>query len=90
MLTPLRDKVVVQVKAETSAGGIIIAGVNEKPTEGIVIAVGTGYTTEYGIQPLVVKVDDHVVFLKGKGHVVRDNGTDYLIMPESDILGVKS
>ena len=89
---PLHDRVLVRrVEAdEKTAGGIIIPDTaKEKPQEGEVIAVGPGARDEAGrVQPLDVKAGDRVLFGKWSGTEVKIDGVDYLIMKESDLLGV--
>ena len=89
---PLHDRVVVQrVEAEEKTkGGIIIPDtVKEKPQEGKIIAVGPGARDENGkLQPLDVKAGDRVLFGKWSGTEIKLEGEDYLIMKESDIMGV--
>ena len=89
---PLHDRVVVRrLEEETkTAGGIIIPdSAKEKPAEGEVIAVGSGARAENGtITPLDVKVGDRVLFGKWSGTEVKIDGTEYLIMKESDIMGI--
>ncbi|MDQ0472744.1 co-chaperone GroES [Labrys wisconsinensis] len=89
---PLHDRVVVQrVDAEEkSKGGIIIPDTaKEKPQEGKVIAVGPGARDESGkLVPLDVKAGDRVLFGKWSGTEIKLDGEDYLIMKESDIMGV--
>jgi chaperonin GroES len=89
---PLHDRVVVQrVDAEEKTkGGIIIPDTaKEKPQEGKVIAVGPGGRDESGkLTPLDVKAGDRVLFGKWSGTEIKLDGEDYLIMKESDIMGV--
>ena len=89
---PLHDRVVVErVESEQkTAGGIIIPDTaQEKPMQGNVIAVGAGARDESGkIQPLDVKAGDTVLFGKWSGTEVKIDGQEYLIMKESDIMGV--
>jgi chaperonin GroES len=89
---PLHDRVVVKrIDAEEkTAGGIIIPDTaKEKPQTGEVIAVGPGARDESGkLVPLDVKVGDHVLFGKWSGTEVKLDGEEYLIMKESDIMGV--
>ena len=89
---PLHDRVVVQrVKEEAkTAGGIIIPDTaKEKPSEGKVVAVGTGTRDESGkLVPLDVKKGDRVLFGKWGGTEVTIDGKELLIMKESDIMGV--
>ena len=89
---PLHDRVVVRrVDSETkTAGGIIIPDTaKEKPMQGEIIAVGPGARDESGkLVPLDVKKGDKVLFGKWSGTEVKIDGVDYLIMKESDIMGV--
>jgi len=91
-IRPLHDRVVVQrtESEQKTAGGIIIPDtVKEKPMEGKVIAAGAGARDETGkIQPLDVKAGDLVLFGKWSGTEVKIDGQEYLIMKESDIMGV--
>ena len=91
-IKPLHDRVVVKRLDELTktAGGIIIPDTaKEKPSEGIVEAVGDGARTEDGkIIPMCVKVGDKVLFAKWGGTEVKLNGEDRMIMKESDILAV--
>ena len=91
-LTPLSDKVIVQqAEAETkTASGIIIPDTaQEKPMEGEVLETGSGARDEVGkLVPLDVKKGDKILFGKWSGTEVKMNGEDYLIMKESDIMGI--
>ena len=91
---PLGDRVVVRrVKEDQkTAGGIIIPDTaKEKPSEGIVEAVGPGARDENGkIVALDVKAGDRVLFGKWSGTEVKLDGKDLLIMKESDIMGIIS
>ena len=89
---PLHDRVVVRrVESESkTAGGIIIPDTaKEKPQEGEIIAVGSGARDEAGkLVPLDVKAGDRILFGKWSGTEVKVDGTDLLIMKESDIMGI--
>ena len=89
---PLHDRVVVRrIDAEEKTrGGIIIPDTaKEKPQEGEVIAVGPGARNEQGeLVSLDVKAGDTVLFGKWSGTEVRIDGVDYLIMKESDVMGI--
>lgn len=89
---PLHDRVLVRrAEAETkTAGGIIIPGTaEEKPSEGEIVAVGTGYVNDNGeIRALDVKVGDRVLFSKWGGTEVSIDGEELMVMKESDIIGV--
>ena len=89
---PLHDRVVVKrVEEDTkTAGGIIIPdSATEKPMKGEIIAVGPGALNDKGERvALDVKAGDLVLFGKWSGTEVKIDGTEYLIMKESDIMGV--
>jgi chaperonin GroES len=89
---PLHDRVVVtRVEAEEkTAGGIIIPDTaKEKPQQGEIVAVGPGGRDEAGkLVPIDVKVGDRVLFGKWSGTEVKIDGVEYLIMKESDLMGV--
>jgi chaperonin GroES len=89
---PLHDRVVVEriTAEEKTAGGIIIPDTaKEKPQQGKIIAVGPGGRDENGkLIPIDVKAGDLVLFGKWSGTEVKIDGHDYLIMKESDIMGV--
>jgi chaperonin GroES len=89
---PLHDRVVVRaIDADPkTAGGIIIPDTaKEKPQQGEIIAVGPGGRDEAGkLIPIDVKSGDRVLFGKWSGTEVKIDGVEYLIMKESDIMGV--
>lgn len=89
---PLHDRVLVKriESEEKTSGGIIIPDTaKEKPMEGEVIAVGTGARQENGtVTPLDVKAGDRILFGKWSGTEIKLDGQDYLVMKESDIMGV--
>ena len=89
---PLHDRVVVRrIESEDkTAGGIIIPDTaKEKPQEGEVIAVGPGARDEAGkLIPLDVKAGDRILFGKWSGTEVKIDGEEYLIMKESDVMGI--
>ena len=91
-IRPLHDRVVVRRKEEetTSAGGIVLPGsATEKPSQGEVLAVGTGKILDNGdVRELAVNVGDVVVFGQYSGHTVKVDGEELLIMNESDLYGV--
>ncbi len=91
-IRPLHDRVLIKRLEETTktAGGIIIPDTaKEKPSEGLVEAVGDGFRAEDGkIVPMSVKVGDKVLFGKWSGSEVKMNGEERLIIKESEILGV--
>ena len=91
-IKPLHDRVLVEPldAEEKTAGGIIIPDTaKEKPMEGRIVAVGGGSKNDDGkTTPLDVKKGDTVLYGKWSGTDVKVDGDDYLIMKESDIMGV--
>ena len=89
---PLHDRVVLtRIDAEEkTTGGIIIPDTaKEKPQEGRVVAIGPGGRDDSGkLIPIDVKVGDRVLFGKWSGTEVKIDGIEYLIMKESDVMGV--
>ena len=86
-ITPLADRVLVEPAAAetTTASGLIIPDTaKEKPQKGTVVAVGNGKKDE----PLTVKFGDTVLYGKYGGTELKLEGTDYLMMRESDILAI--
>ena len=93
-IKPLGDKVVVTlVEAEDkSAGGILLPdSAKKKPTEGQVVAVGSGRVLETGTRnAMAVKVGDKVLFSKYGGNEVTLDGKEYTILDEDQIYAVLS
>lgn len=91
-IRPLQDRVIVKRLEEEgkTKGGIIIPDTaNEKPIEGIVVAVGKGKTAEDGkLIKLDVKAGDKILFSKYGGTEVEIEGVEHVIMREDDILGI--
>jgi len=91
-IRPLQDRILVKrlEEKETTKGGIIIPDTaKEKPSEGLVIAVGKGKVLEDGTKlPLDVKKKDRILFGKYSGSDIKIEGEEYLVMREDDVLGV--
>ena len=89
---PLYDRVLVKriEQEQKTAGGILIPdSAQEKPIQGEVIAVGSGILLENGeTKALTVTVGNKVLFGKYAGTEIKLDGVEYLIMKESDILGI--
>lgn len=89
---PLHDRVLLRrlESNDKTAGGIIIPDTaKEKPAEAEVMAVGTGVRDESGkLQPLAVSVGDVVLFSKWSGSEITLDGEEYLVVKESDIMGI--
>lgn len=86
-IKPLADRVLVvpaPAETKTSSGIIIPDTAQEKPQRGTVVAAGNGKPDE----PMTVKVGDSVLYGKYSGTELQYEGTDYLIMRESDIYAI--
>ena len=86
-IKPLADRVLVEPAAadtKTASGLIIPDNAKEKPQNGTVVAIGTGTKDE----PITVKVGDTVLYGKYAGTELKLEGSDYLMMRESDILAI--
>src|SRR5699024_466648 len=92
MIKPLGDRVIIELveTEEKTASGIVLPdSAQEKPQEGKVVAVGSGRVTENGEKvALEVAEGDQIIFSKFAGTEVKYEGTEYLILRESDILAV--
>jgi len=89
---PLGDRVLVEPaeEKEVKKGGIIIPdSAKEKPTEGVVVALGTGKTDDNGKKlPFEVKKGDRVLVSKYGGTEIKLDGKEYKILNSDDILAV--
>lgn len=92
MIRPLGDRVVVKPmpsEEKTKSGIVLPDTAKEKPQEGEVIAVGNGRLLESGQRvPIDLKQGDRILFSKYAGNEIKIDDVEYLIMRESDILGV--
>ena len=91
-IRPLHDRVVVRRLEEetTSAGGIVLPdSATEKPSQGEILAVGTGKLLDNGdVRALDVKVGDKIIFGQYGGSTVKIDSEELLILTESEIFGV--
>jgi chaperonin GroES len=92
-LIPLADRVVLKpVESESvTASGIIIPDTvsgKDKPERGVVVAVGPGKYDEDTLIPMTVKVGDTVIFSKYGFDQVKIDGTEYIVLSESNILAI--
>ncbi len=89
---PLYDRVLVKriEQEQKTAGGILIPdSAQEKPIQGEIVAVGEGILLENGqTKALTVSLGNKVLFGKYAGTEIKLEGVEYLIMKESDILGI--
>ena len=86
-IKPLADRVLIeplQAETKTASGIIIPDNPKEKPQKGTVVAVGPGTKDE----KVTVKEGDTVLYGKYAGTELKFDGTDYLMMRESDILAI--
>ena len=91
MLKPLSDRVVIKMleSEETTKSGIILApNATEKPQIAEVVEVGPGREVDGKLEKMLVKKGDKVVVNKYAGTEVKYEGTDYIIVKQSDILAV--
>ena len=91
-LNPLHDRVVVkrvEADSKTASGLIIPDNSQEKPDQGIVLAVGAGRRTEAGsIVPMSLNVNDTDLFGKFAGQLVKIKGEEVLILKEDEVYAV--
>jgi chaperonin GroES len=90
---PVADRVIVKPETaeQTTKSGIVLPDTaQEKPLSGVVVAVGPGKRSDQGaLIPMTVTEGDVVLYAKYGGTEVKVNGSEYLIIRESDILAVK-
>jgi len=91
-IRPLHDRVIVkriEQQRKTASGIVIPDSASEKPEQGEVIAVGAGKVLQDGsVQPVQLKVGDHVLFGKYGGQTVKVDGEELLVLREDDVFGV--
>ncbi len=92
MLKPLGNRVLLEVVEEeqTTPSGIVLPdSAKEKPTYAEVVAVGEGKLLDSGDRlPVEVSVGDKVVFEQYAGTKLKHDGTEYLIIKDTDIIAV--
>ena len=91
MLQPLYDKILIDTnieQEEQNSSGLILYEDKNQPKKAKVLAVGNGRPTETGIQPLFVKPGDSVLVPNFGGITIFEEGNQYIIIRESDLLGV--
>lgn len=91
-IRPLGDRVVIKAtgrEEQTKSGIYLPDTAQEKPQEGIVLAVGNGKLMDNGTrQPIDLKVGDRVLYSKYAGTEIKQGSDEYLVLRESDILAV--
>lgn len=92
MIRPLGERVVVKPlpMEEKTKGGIVLPDTaKEKPQKGEVVAVGPGRLLDNGQRVAIdLQVGDKVLYSKYAGNEFKIDGEEYLILRESDVLGV--
>ena len=91
-LRPLDDRVIVkqsQAQDKTSGGIYLPEAAKEKPMMGTVTATGPGRLLDNGkLSKMSVKKNDKVLYAKYAGNEIEVDGKTYMILRESDILGI--
>ena len=92
-IRPIGDRIAVKpvaVEEQTKSGIVLPGSAQEKPHQGEVVAVGSGYVSQATGQriPLEVKVGDKVVYGKHAGIDVKFDGEELILLTENDILVV--
>lgn len=89
---PIRDRLLVKKiedELKTKSGLQLSEDMKERPTKGIVLAVGEGFQNEDGkLLPMVVKKGDTILYPKYSGHPVKLDFVEYLILEEKEVLGI--
>jgi chaperonin GroES len=91
MIRPILDHIVVrEIKSEQiTSSGIVLAGTEDKPIKGEVLAVGPGsYSDKEEFIVPGVSTGDHIIFIYGSGETVNVNNQEFKILKESDILAI--
>jgi chaperonin GroES len=91
-IRPLQDRILVKrvAEEEKTKGGIIIPdSAKEKPSEGEVVAVGSGKVNDKGVvRAIDLKAGDRILFGKYSGNEVKIDGVEHLLLREDEVLGV--
>ena len=91
-IRPLFDRILVKrvEEADRSKGGLFLPETaKEKPSQGVVLAVGQGRLNDSGdVKPLAVKEGDRIVFGRYAGNEVKLDGVEHLILREDEVFGI--
>lgn len=88
---PINDRVLIKrtEAGDKTKGGILLPdAAKDKPQQGTVIAVGKGAVVDGALVPMSVKTGDIVVLAKWVGAEIKVDDVDYLVVKESEILGI--
>lgn len=89
MIRPIMEKIIVkQVEQKKTASGLIVPDSVVKDKRGVVVAVGDNDIVNGQEVPLKVKVGDEILWFPYAGHEITIEGEDYIILRQSDIIGV--
>lgn len=90
-IQPLEDRIIIQpIEVEQTVSGLYIPETaQEKPSEAIVLAVGSGILAVDGTRvPLEMKVNDHIMFNKHAGQELKRNGETFVMLHSRDVLAI--
>jgi chaperonin GroES len=91
-IKPIHDRIVLKREAEvmqTKSGLILTSSISDKPSEGVILAVGNGKPLENGeFREMQVKVGDKILFSKFAGSEVKVDDQLYTIITENDVMGI--
>ena len=89
MIRPLMEKIIVrQVGQKKTPSGLIVPDSVAKDKRGVIVAIGDGDIVDGKVVPLTVKVGDEILWFPYAGHEITIEGEDYVILRQSDIIGV--
>ena len=92
-LIPMYDNMLIEpIKAETKTdSGLYMSNPDRQKeySEGVVVAIGDGYKTDNGIQPLKVKVGDTIIYRKMVEVLIESDDVEYFLLSEANVLAIK-
>ena len=92
VIIPIRDRLLVKKiedDLKTKSGLVLSEDTKERPTKGTVLAVGEGAINDDGkILPMVVKVNDTILFAKYAGIPAKVDKEEFLILEEKEVLAI--
>jgi len=92
-LKPMYDNMLIEpIKAdEQTKSGLYIANPDRQTgySEGVVVAIGNGYKTDSGLQPLTVKVGDTIIYRKSVEVLIESDDVEYFLLSEANVLAIK-
>jgi chaperonin GroES len=91
-INPIRDRILIKpldAETVTKSGIFIPDNAQEKPSQGKVLAVGTGKLTDEGqIVPLVIKEGDTIMYGKFSGQTVKVDNVEHVILKEDEVMAI--